>query len=185
MENKTSFNLSLMKSEEFLSKKRRISERKNYLKDISFSIGPMVFHGNCNDISPRGALIKNTSLMNIKSGKEILIAIPFPKGHSSIKRKATIRWVENDKFGIEFYRRKKVRKKYQRKVTVITDSTIIPAMINNISEGGANIVNTRKVIMNNESEVYVIIPFAKIKKELTVRSVVKWIRNDQLGIQFI
>jgi hypothetical protein len=164
---------------------RRISDRKNYLKDVFFSIGPMVYHGKCNNISTEGARIGNTSFLNIKSGNELLIAIPFPKKNCSLKRKATIRWIENDKFGIQFYRRKNVRKKYHNKVTVFTDSTIISARINNLSKGGANIVSEKEFLFNNKSVVYVIIPFAKKEKEVTVRSIVRWIRNSQIGIQFI
>ena len=145
----------------------------------------MVVHGKCINISSGGAQINNSSLFDIAVGNEIIIAIPFPKGYSSIKRKATVRWIQKDRFGVQFYRRKNTRKIYQRKITVFTDSMILSATINNLSKGGANIFSDKKVIINKESEIYVIIPFANKRKELTRRSIVKWIKGGQFGIQFI
>ena len=174
-----------MRSEKYLSINRRISDRKNYLKDIFFSVGPMVYHGKCKNISTGGVLIGNTSLLNIKSGNQILIAIPFPKGHSSVKKKATVRWAVNNEFGVQFHRRKDIRKNYNNKVTVLTESAIIPARINNLSKGGANIVSNKRFFLNTKSEIYVIIPFAKRKNEITLRSVVKWIKDSKIGIQFV
>jgi len=145
----------------------------------------MAFHGKCENISRDGALISNISLFNVEVGNEILIAIPLPKRNCSIKIKSTIRWIENDKFGIRFYKRKNPRKIYRRKITVFTDSIISSTMINNISRGGANIQIDDKFFLKKESEIHAIIPFATRNRELTKRSVVKWIKSGQCGIQFI
>ena len=58
-------------------------------------------------------------------------------------------------------------------------------MINNLSKGGANILINNNFFIRKESELHVTIPFAKRNKELTIRSVVKWIKNGQCGIQFV
>lgn len=174
-----------MKTKNATTENRRINGRKDYRQEVFFSKGPIFCYGNCENISTGGALISNNSLLNIATGIEILIAIPLPKRHASIKRKATVRWVERDRFGLQFYRRKNSRKIYKRKVTVFTDSIIFPATITNLSKGGANIIINQKVIVENGSEIHVIIPFAKRKKELIKRSVVKWKDNDQLGVQFL
>ena len=167
------------------NRNKRLNERKKYQQDIFFVRGAMAFHGKCKNISTGGAQIINNSLFNIAVGNEILIAIPFPRGNSSIKRKSTVRWIENDQFGIKFYKRKSPRKIYHRKITIFTDSMIRSARINNLSKGGANILIDNKFILKKEAEMHVIIPFAKRDKELTKRSVVKWIKDDQCGIQFI
>jgi hypothetical protein len=145
----------------------------------------MAFHGKCENISMDGARISNISLFNVEVGNEILIAIPLPKKNSSIKVKSTVRWIENDQFGIRFYKRKNPRKNYRRKITVFTDSMICSTMINNLSKGGANIQIDEKLFLKKESEIHAIIPFATRNKELTKRSVVKWIKNGQCGIQFV
>ncbi|MCB2148001.1 MAG: PilZ domain-containing protein [Deltaproteobacteria bacterium] len=174
-----------MKSEKIININKRISERKSYQQDIFFVRGTIAAHAKCINISKGGALINNNSLLNVAVGNEILIAIPFQNKHSSIKIKSFVRWIENDRFGIKFYRRKNPRKIYQRKITIFTESKILSAMINNLSKGGANILINNKFVIRKESEIYVIIPFAKRKKELTKRSIVKWIKNDQCGIQFV
>ncbi|WP_319408565.1 PilZ domain-containing protein [uncultured Desulfosarcina sp.] len=174
-----------MKSEKIININKRIFERKSYQQDIFFVRGTMSVHGKCINISTGGALISNNSLVNVAVGNEILIAIPFQNKQSSIKKKSTVRWIENDRFGIQFYRRKNSREMYQRKITIFTDSIILSAMINNLSKGGANILINNNFFIRKESELHVTIPFAKRNKELTIRSVVKWIKNGQCGIQFV
>lgn len=145
----------------------------------------MAFHGKCENLSLDGALVSNISLFDVEVGNEILIAIPLPRKNSSIKVKSTIRWIEKDKFGIRFYKRKNPRKIYKRRITVFTDAMICSTMINNLSRGGANIQIDEKFILKKESEIHAIIPFANRNEELTKRSVVKWVRNGQCGIQFV
>lgn len=174
-----------MISEYYIDQSRRITERKQYQEDIFFSRGVMVFHGKCKNISTAGALIINSSLFTIEAGNEIFIAIPFPKGQSRIKRRAIVRWIEDDRIGVQFFKRKKSRKIYQRRVTVFTESMILPAMIDNLSRGGAHIVGRKNSRVSKESEIHVIIPFANRNEEIMVRAVVKWIRDGQFGIQFI
>ena len=150
-----------------------------------FSKGAMAFHGKCKNISTEGALIINSSLFTIAAGNEISIAIPFPQGQSRIKRKAIVRWIEDDRFGIQFYKRKKYRKRYQRRVTVFTESMILPAMISNLSRSGAHIVGQDNHRLKQGSIVHVTIPFANRNEALTVRAVVKWIGDGRFGIQFV
>ena len=81
---------------------RRLNVRKNYLKEVSFSVDSMILPATVKNISTGGALISTINIPKIKIGTEILIAIPFAKRSGCMKRKAKIKWVDKDQFGIEF-----------------------------------------------------------------------------------
>jgi hypothetical protein len=81
---------------------RRFSERKNYLNQISFSIDSIALPAAIENISLGGALIRTRNIPKIKTGTKILVSIPFANKNGCIKRKAKVKWVENDLFGIEF-----------------------------------------------------------------------------------
>ena len=163
----------------------RITERKSYQTEIVFSTGSMVFSGKCKNISMGGALISSKNLYHFLNGLEILVAIPFPMKQGSIKTKAVVRWTKNDLLGIQFYKRKNARKIYRNRISVLANSIIIPAAINNLSKGGANIVSKKHPILKKGLEIYVTIPFAKKQNHLTRKAIVKWIKANQFGIEFI
>jgi len=81
---------------------RRLNVRKNYFKEVSFSIDSIILPATVKNVSTGGALISTIKIPKIKIGKEILIVIPFAKKSGCIKKKARVRWVEKDRFGIEF-----------------------------------------------------------------------------------
>lgn len=81
---------------------KRTNHRKNYQRDVCFSAGAMVFPGMVRNISPRGACIGSRDASKIGKGSEIIVAIPFVKKPGSMKRKAVVRWVRDDQFGIQF-----------------------------------------------------------------------------------
>ncbi len=81
---------------------RRISARKNYQKEISFSFDSMIRSAIVKNVSTGGALIKTINNTNIKIGTEIFISIPIALGNGSMKRKAKVKWVDRNQFGIEF-----------------------------------------------------------------------------------
>lgn len=81
---------------------RRIDERKNYQKEVSFSIDSMIFQATIKNISMGGALVGTINIPILKIGTEIFIMVPFATRKGNMKRKAIIKWVDNDHFGIQF-----------------------------------------------------------------------------------
>ena len=81
---------------------RRLNERKNYSKDVSFSTESMIFPATIRNISMGGALVSTTGIPKIKTGVKIIITIPFANKPGCMKRKALVMWSENDQFGIQF-----------------------------------------------------------------------------------
>jgi len=81
---------------------RRINERKNYQKDVSFSTDSMIFPATIKNLSMGGARVGTTGISKIKTGVEIIITIPFATKQGCMKRKAIVMWAENDQFGIQF-----------------------------------------------------------------------------------
>jgi hypothetical protein len=145
----------------------------------------MIFSGKCKNISKGGALISSRNLYHFLNGLEILVAIPFPKTQGSVKTKAVVRWTKNDLLGIQFYKRKNARKIYRNRISVIANSILVPAAINNLSKGGANIVCKKHAFLKKGLAVYVTIPFAKKQNHLTRKAIVKWIDAGQFGIEFV
>ena len=81
---------------------RRIHERKNYQKDVSFSTDSMIFPARIKDLSIGGAHVGTISIPKIRAGVEIIITIPFATKQGCMKRKAIVIWAGNDQFGIQF-----------------------------------------------------------------------------------
>jgi len=81
---------------------RRINERKNYHREVSFSTESMIFPATIINLSMGGALVGTTSTPKIKTGVKIIITIPFANKSGCMKRKAIVMWAENDQFGIQF-----------------------------------------------------------------------------------
>jgi hypothetical protein len=81
---------------------RRIHERKDYNPHIVFAHENQLYSGNLKNISIGGAFIV-TPCVNQFSKKDIVtISIPFSAGRKNIKRKGTIRWLNNEGFAVEF-----------------------------------------------------------------------------------
>ncbi|WP_167527832.1 PilZ domain-containing protein [Desulfosarcina alkanivorans] len=81
---------------------RRENARLNYHKEVSFSVGSMVFSGNIKNISMGGAGVGRFNLSKTKLPVKIRVTIPFAKKQGGIKRKAIVRWTRNDQFGVQF-----------------------------------------------------------------------------------
>ena len=81
---------------------RRLNARKQYEKEVSFSVDSMILPAKVINISTGGALIAAMNLPKIKIGTRILISIPFASKKGSVKRKAIVKWAESDQFGIQF-----------------------------------------------------------------------------------
>jgi len=58
-------------------------------------------------------------------------------------------------------------------------------MIQNISMGGAQIGSRNLSISKTPVVINVSIPFAKKQGSIKRKAIVRWAKNDQIGIQFI
>jgi hypothetical protein len=81
---------------------RRLSVRKIYQKEVSFSTGSKVFPATIKNLSRYGALIGTRNISKIKTGAIIIISIPFANKRGCVKSKAIVMWAGKDKFGIQF-----------------------------------------------------------------------------------
>lgn len=174
-----------MQSEYNFYNSRRISDRKSYKRKVIFSNGSLFFHGKCNNISLGGACIGSRNLLRIEEGMEILISIPYATKKESIKRRAIVKWNDNTRFGIQFFRREKIRKNYHNEITVFINSNIFSAKIKDISLGGARVISENMPTFGRGSEIYVTIPYAKKIGYLTKKAIVRWNDNNHFGFQFI
>lgn len=84
------------------SRRRRMSSRKEYQTEVSFSVGAMCFSGMLENVSTGGALLASNNIHFMQPGREITITIPFAEKQGSIKRKAILMRVEGNKMGIQF-----------------------------------------------------------------------------------
>lgn len=80
----------------------RRTARRNYQQNIYFSAGSIIFQGVVNDISLKGASVHGRNKPTFKVGAEMVVAIPFVKKRGSIKRKAIVKWIADNRFGIQF-----------------------------------------------------------------------------------
>ncbi|MDX2452915.1 PilZ domain-containing protein [Desulfosarcina sp.] len=81
---------------------KRANVRKYYQREVILSTGSIVFPGMIQNISMGGAQIGSRNLSISKTPVVINVSIPFAKKQGSIKRKAIVRWAQNDQFGIQF-----------------------------------------------------------------------------------
>jgi hypothetical protein len=81
---------------------RRLSARKIYQKEVSFSMGSKVFPATIENLSRDGALLGTRSISSVKTGSTIIISIPFANKRGCVKSKAIVMWAEDDKLGIQF-----------------------------------------------------------------------------------
>ena len=82
---------------------RRLSVRKIYQKEVSFSTGSKVFPATIENLSRDGALLGTRCISKIKTGAIIIVSIPFANKQGCVKSKAVVMWAENDKLGIQFF----------------------------------------------------------------------------------
>ncbi len=81
---------------------KRINVRKDYQREVILSTGSMVFPGMIKNISMGGAHVDSKNISIIKTPVVFFVSIPFAKKQGRIKRKAIVRWANNDQFGIQF-----------------------------------------------------------------------------------
>jgi hypothetical protein len=81
---------------------KRRYERKNYNTDIVFSLSGKAFAGMLKDISVGGAFVKTLSVNQVSTGDVIVVSIPFTSGNKNIKRRARVKWTNEEGFAAEF-----------------------------------------------------------------------------------
>ena len=165
--------------------RRRTGERKNYRKDVSFSSGAMIFPGVLKNISVQGACISSTDISRISKGLEIVIAIPYARKQGGTKRKGIVKWIADDRFGIQFARRVRERKSYRQRVFLSAGSILIDGVMTDISLNGACIHCAMTAEIKEGANVLVSIPYVKKPGGMKKKAVVKWVAADRFGILFI
>ena len=81
---------------------KRKHERKDYNKEIYYSVKSKAYPAVLHNISLGGALINHESVPNIFEGDIISVNIPFSKKKESVKRQAKVMWSYDKKVGIQF-----------------------------------------------------------------------------------
>jgi hypothetical protein len=77
--------------------------RKKYEAEVYFSVAKKAYTATIKNISRGGALIYTGGMPIITPGDKIIVTIPFTDKAKSVKRNATIMWVDNEVIGVEFY----------------------------------------------------------------------------------
>lgn len=90
-----------MSNEKFFDFQRR-HERKNYKTEVSFVYNDRLYRGTISNISLGGAFIIVSCVNLFSVGDIINVSIPFPNGRKNIKRKAEVRWMNNEGIAVEF-----------------------------------------------------------------------------------
>ena len=81
---------------------KRHNERKNYGADIVFACKGNAYRGIVKNLSLGGAFIATPSVNLFSQGDLITLNIPFTGGKRTVKRKGSVRWLNNEGFAIEF-----------------------------------------------------------------------------------
>lgn len=80
----------------------RFHDRKKYEVGIVFLHKKRLYAGCLKDVSLGGACIE-TNCVNQFSTKDIVtLIIPFTSGQNNVKRRGSIRWINNTDFGVGF-----------------------------------------------------------------------------------
>ena len=81
---------------------RRRHERKDYGTNIVFAIKDRAYSGILKNISIGGAFIETSNVNQVSVGDVLTINIPFTDGRKHLRRKARIKWGNNEGFAVEF-----------------------------------------------------------------------------------
>ena len=76
--------------------------RKKYEAEVYFSVAQKAYTATIKNISRGGALIYTGGMPIITPGEKIIVTIPFTDKARSVKRNATIMWVDAEMIGVEF-----------------------------------------------------------------------------------
>ena len=82
------------------------------------------------------------------------------------------------------HKRRSERKRYSAEVSFSVDTSCFPAMIRNLSKGGALLANDTLPIMKVGTVIIITIPFAVKEGCFKTKGTVMWAENGQFGIEF-
>ncbi len=82
---------------------KRRNVRKKYEAEVYFSVAQKAYTATIKNISRGGALIYTGGMPIITPGDKIILTILFTNKAQSVKRNATIMWVDTEVIGVEFY----------------------------------------------------------------------------------
>ncbi|WP_157067981.1 PilZ domain-containing protein [Desulfosarcina cetonica] len=81
---------------------KRAHDRKRYESDVVFANRDQIYKGSLKNIGLGGAYIQTPSANQFSIADIIIINIPFPSGKKDLKRKARVKWLNNEGFAVEF-----------------------------------------------------------------------------------
>jgi hypothetical protein len=81
---------------------RRLHERKKYPAEIVFHHANRLYAGSLKDVSLGGAYVETYSVNQFTPRDIVTLSIPFSSGQNNIKRRGSIKWLNNCGFGVEF-----------------------------------------------------------------------------------
>jgi len=81
---------------------RRNNQRKRYTAPVVFSHRDRAFNGHIQNVSLGGAFIMCDTVNQFSIGDRITVSIPFTAGTNHVKRRAQVKWINNEGVGIEF-----------------------------------------------------------------------------------
>ena len=87
-------------------------------------------------------------------------------------------------YNFDRFRRMNERKRYSAEVSFSTDTLCFPAMIRNLSKGGALIASDRLPTMKVGTMIIITIPFAAKEGCVKTKGMIIWAENGQFGIEF-
>ncbi len=81
---------------------RRFHERKKYPAEIVFLHANRLYVGSLKDVSLGGAYVETYCVNQFATKDIVTLSIPFSSGQNNIKRRGSIKWLNNSGFGVEF-----------------------------------------------------------------------------------
>jgi hypothetical protein len=81
---------------------RRFYERKKYPAEIVFLHASRLYAGSLKDVSLGGAYVETYCVNQFTTKDIVTLSIPFSSGQNNIKRRGSIKWLNNSGFGVEF-----------------------------------------------------------------------------------
>jgi hypothetical protein len=90
-----------------------------------------------------------------------------------------------DEFMGSIYKRKHERKDYNAEVYFSLDAKAYPALVQNISRGGASIKNEGVAKVEEGQEIIINIPFQNATKTVKRKARIVWVTDTHFGIEFV
>lgn len=91
----------------------------------------------------------------------------------------------SDEYNISAFKRKYERKAYKAEIYFSIKSKAYPAIIQNLSLGGARINHDGTLKISEGETITINIPFSNTERGVKRKAKIMWISDTQFGIEFI